>query len=139
MQIFFTLLLTLVANAYFEIPATSKKSEMNQISFEKYKNFPTEWNLVTVRYRNDNKELRFIYANNIAFQHLLSESKKSYPEGSAFGKTAYITAQDPHFPSSMVPSTNRRFQFMVKDSKKYAATNGWGYALFNSEGVIYKE
>ncbi len=34
-------------------------------------------------------------------------------------------------PQSFVAGTATNVQFMVKDSKKYAATGGWGFAHFN--------
>jgi len=39
-------------------------------------------------------------------------------------------------PQSFVPgsATDWYLQFMVKDSKKYAATGGWGFAQFNKDG-----
>ena len=32
------------------------------------------------------------------------------------------------------PPTEFYLQFMVKDSKKYAATGGWGYSSFGKDG-----
>jgi hypothetical protein len=45
-----------------------------------------------------------------------------------------MTQEDPEFTSSRVPSGAMRIQFMVRDKKKYAATGGWGYALFSPAG-----
>jgi Cytochrome P460 len=36
---------------------------------------------------------------------------------------------------SFVPGTPANVQFMVKDSKKYVATGGWGFAHFNKDGT----
>jgi hypothetical protein len=35
---------------------------------------------------------------------------------------------------SFVPGPPTNVQFMVKDSKKYATTGGWGYAHFDKDG-----
>jgi hypothetical protein len=35
---------------------------------------------------------------------------------------------------SIVPGSPTNVQFMVKDSKKYAATGGWGFGHFNPDG-----
>jgi hypothetical protein len=35
---------------------------------------------------------------------------------------------------SIVPGAPTNVQFMVKDSKKYAATGGWGFGHFNADG-----
>jgi len=37
---------------------------------------------------------------------------------------------------SFVPGPPTNVQFMVKDSKKYAATGGWGFADFNKDGTL---
>lgn len=114
------------------------KSVMNGISFKKYAGFEQKWKLVTVRYRKDNRELRFVYANPIAMRAMDLKMKK-YPEGAVFAKVAYLAQPDPAFESSLAPSESRRFQFMVKDSQKYKKHNGWGYALFNSYGEMNPE
>lgn len=35
---------------------------------------------------------------------------------------------------SIVPGSPTNVQFMVKDSKRYAATGGWGFGHFNADG-----
>jgi len=132
------LVLASPAFSYFEI-SSDHISVMNERDFKKYRNFPSEWKLVTVRYREDSGELRFTYANSIAYGHILSRSKKPYPEGSIFGKVSFLTDKDPAFTSSKVPTQSRRYQLMVKNSKKYQTTGNWGYALFDSEGKLFKE
>lgn len=110
-------------------------SEMNGIKSDQFGDFSTSWKLVTVRYRQDTHEMRFTYANPIAWE-ALKKSIVPLPEGSVFAKIGYISSIDPAFESSVVPSGTRRFQYMVKDTKKYPSTNGWGYALFSSDGSI---
>lgn len=123
---------------FLSLGAFAKSESMNGIHFKQYANFEKKWKLVTVRYRNDNRELRFVYANSIAW-NAINKGIKKYPEGSVFAKVAYLTQPDPAFESSLGPSESRRFQYMVKDSKKYKEHNGWGYALFNSYGEVNPE
>lgn len=113
-------------------------NQMNGHKFEDYKNFEKKWKLITVRYRTDTGELRFTYANDIAYRALMKGST-DYPEGSVFGKAAFLTEEDAAFTSSKVPSGVRRFQLMVRDKKKHASTQGWGYALFDGEGKTFPE
>jgi hypothetical protein len=40
---------------------------------------------------------------------------------------------------SFVPGAPTNIQFMIKDSKKYAATGGWGYAQFDKDGKPAEE
>lgn len=93
--------------------------------------FWDRWRLVTVRYRKDNGEQRFIYANELAWQ-ALREQRAAYPDGSMFGKVAVQTREDPLFPNSAVPSFSSRIQLMKKDARAFAASDGWGYALYTA-------
>ena len=132
------------ASAYFEGNRRYDGLQvMNGIEFEKYKSFPEKWKFVTVRYREDNGEIRLTYANPLAYAHLQKmKGAKTYtpfPEGSVFGKIAYSTEKDPNFTSSKIPSNSRRYQLMIRDSKKFKSTDGWGYAIFDERGVTYNE
>jgi hypothetical protein len=111
--------------------------KMNDISLYQFGDFTQEWKLVTVRYRKDTEEMRFTYANPKAWEALKKQSLP-FPDGSIFAKVGFKSKQDPAFNSSVVPSGARRFQFMVKDSKKYSEFDGWGYALFQSNGELYE-
>lgn len=104
--------------------------EMNGIHFGDYPDFEDNWKLVTVRYRIDNKELRFVYANPRAYQTLMS-GKIDYPDGAIFAKIAMKTDDDSAFINSKIPSEWQHFQFMVRDKTKYASTDGWGFAIFS--------
>ncbi|MDX9730608.1 MAG: cytochrome P460 family protein [Bdellovibrionales bacterium] len=116
---------------------------MNGIDFKKYRSFPERWKFVTVRYREDSGEMRMTYANDRAYKHLQgltkSKTKTPYPDGANFGKVALVTEKDPRFTSSKVPSKSKRYLLMVKDAKKYKDTGGWGYALFDGNGVTFNE
>lgn len=106
---------------------------MNDIAFKDYADFTSRWTQVTVRYREDSKEMRFVYANPIAEKALLA-GMRDYPDGAIFAKVGLISERDAAFESSIVPSGAKRYQFMVRNKKKYAETDGWGYALFNGNG-----
>jgi hypothetical protein len=108
---------------------------MSGISLPQYADFYKKWNLVTTRFREDTKELRFVYANDAAFTALKSGAK--YPEGAMFAKIGMVTKSDEAFASSLVPSGTARYQFMIRDEVKFADTGGWGYALFNPEGRLF--
>ncbi len=118
--------------------ALSLVNEMDAISYKNYIGFEQKWKLVTVRYRKDTGEMRFTYANKLAYK-TLKEGKTNYPEGSVFGKIGIKTEEDPLFASSAVPGGVRRYQLMVKNTVKYKNNNGWGYALFNEDGLLYPE
>lgn len=111
---------------------------MNSYKLEDFGNFTDNWKMVTVRFREDTKEMRVTYANPLAYEYLVSDKKKTdYPDGAVFAKIGIKTINDPMFTSSIVPAGAKRFQFMVHDQKKFANTGGWGYVLFNSEGKTF--
>lgn len=120
------------------VSQTVKANEMNGFKLTDFTDFEKKWKLVTVRYRRDTGELRFTYANDIAFAALI-KSATDYPIGSIFAKIGFKTDEDPGFPSSAVPTQTRRYQFMVRDKAKFSKTDGWGYALFDRDGYIYPE
>lgn len=101
-----------------------------------------DWKLVSVAHEEgDLKDIRAILGNDAAIK-AYREGKLPFPEGAIIGRVAWS-----HVPSE---ENNKVFgraqsfvagdpppwylQFMVKDSKKYAATGGWGYAQFDKDG-----
>lgn len=109
---------------------------MNGLTMTHFGEFSKLWQLVTVRFRQDTGEMRITYANPQAW-NVLKSNKINYEDGAVFAKISILTKEDPAFPSSVVPSGGRRVQFMVRDKKKFASTEGWGYALFDSTGHTY--
>jgi len=144
----FLLFACLILSLFIALPASAEQkdsaaptfvaaldmTEMNGIRFRDYADFQKKWELVTVRFRTDINEQRFIYANKSA-RAVLKNGSTDYPDGAVFGKIGVMTGDDPEFTSSKVPSGAVRVQFMVRNKKKYASTDGWGYALFNARGT----
>jgi Cytochrome P460 len=113
-----------------DAPAAKPDLQMNGIRFSDYADSLDTWKLVTVHYRTDTGELRFAYANSKAYATLMAGSI-DYPDGAAFAKISVISGDDPAFIDSKIPIGALRDQFMVRDKVRYAATGGWGFALFN--------
>lgn len=114
------------------------RDAMNGYAFKDYKDFWSKWHLVTARYRTDNGEIRVTYANDIAWA-TIQAGRTDFPDGAKFGKIAYRAVPDPLFTSSLAPGAVHRYQLMVKDSKKYPDSRGWGYAIFNGQGKTLPE
>lgn len=56
---------------------------------------------------------------------------KPVPDGAAFAKIEWAKARDSHSPyGAFVPGALAEVGFMMKDSKRFAKTDGWGYATF---------
>ena len=86
-------------------------------------------------------QLRAQLSNDIAF-NAIKEGKLPFPDGSIIAAIHWtrVTSEDNNkalaskFPGaqSFVVGSRLNVQFMVKDSKKYAATGGWGFADFTN-------
>jgi hypothetical protein len=114
------------------------RKEMNGYNFSDFRHFEKKWHPVTVRFRKDTNEMRFVYANDKAWR-VVKAGGTAYPDGAAFAKLAVATTEDHFFASSAVPSGVRRYQLMIFNKKRHSTTNGWGYALFDANGVTFPE
>jgi Cytochrome P460 len=101
-----------------------------------------DWKVVSVAHEaGDLNDIRAVLGNDIAIK-AYREGKLPFPEGAIVGRIAWSYVASEEFnktfgkEQSFVagPPTEFYLQFMVKDSKKYAATGGWGYSSFNKDG-----
>ncbi|WP_426612808.1 cytochrome P460 family protein [Bradyrhizobium sp. McL0616] len=53
-----------------------------------------------------------------------------FPDGAMLAKLAWKRVPSPEFGSASVPGHATTVQIMIKDSKKYASTGGWGFGRF---------
>ncbi len=101
-----------------------------------------DWKLVSVAHEAGNlNDIRAILGNDIAIK-AYREKRLPFPDGAIIARIAWkyvpseennkIFARDQSFVAGDPPEWY--LQFMVKDSKKYAATGGWGYAQFDPTG-----
>lgn len=97
-----------------------------------------EWRLISVAHEKGSlNDLRAILGNDVAIK-ASREKTLPYPEGTIIARLAWdyhpLEESEKAFghPQSFVAGSPKNgVQFMVKDSKKYAATGGWGFAQFN--------
>jgi Cytochrome P460 len=101
-----------------------------------------DWRLISVAHEEGNlNDIRAILGNDAAIQ-AYRDRKLPFPDGTIIARIAWK-----HVPSeennkvfgraqSFVPGDAPEWylQFMVKDSKKYATTGGWGFAQFDKDG-----
>jgi hypothetical protein len=95
-----------------------------------------DWRLVSVAHEAGNlNSIGAVLGNDVAIK-AYREGKFPFPDGAMIAALHYS-----HSPSeennqvfgqaqSFVPGVPTNIQFMVKDSKKYAATGGWGFGFF---------
>jgi hypothetical protein len=74
-------------------------------------------------------ELRAVLGNPIAVQAIRSATLP-FPDGTILAKLAWKRTPSTEFAPASVPGFPTTVQFMIKDSKKYASTGGWGFGRF---------
>ncbi len=97
-----------------------------------------DWRLISVAHEEGNlNDLRAILGNDEAIE-AYREGKLPFPDGTIIARIAwdYVPSEENNKVFGRVQSfvaghPKNGVQFMVKDSKKYASTGGWGYAQFN--------
>ena len=97
-----------------------------------------DWKLITVaQERGELNDIRAVLGNDKAIK-AYREGTLPFPEGTIIARLAYdyVPSEENNKvfgrPQSFVSGPPKNgIQFMVKDSKKYAATGGWGYAQFD--------
>ena len=97
-----------------------------------------DWRLISVAHEEGTlNDIRAILGNDIAIK-AYREGTLPFPDGAIIARIAwsYVPSEENNKTFGKAqsfiagPPTNG-IQFMVKDSKKYASTGGWGYAHFN--------
>jgi len=101
-----------------------------------------DWKLISVAHEAGNlNDLRAVLGNDVALK-AYRESKLPFPDGTVIARLSwdYVPSEENNKvfgrEQSWVPGDRPAWylQFMVKDSKKYASTGGWGYAQFDKDG-----
>ena len=87
------------------------------------------WKVIAPSYREDRNSIRIITGNEIAYAGLRA-GKNPLPDGSVLAKVSWKAEKHQSFPVATVPTSFAQVEFMVKDSKKYKDTGGWGFARF---------
>jgi hypothetical protein len=98
-----------------------------------------DWRLISVAHEKGMlNDLRAILGNDVAIA-AARDGKRPFPDGTIIARLAW--SYDPleesekafgHPQSFVAGPPKNGVQFMVKDSRKYAATGGWGFAHFDN-------
>jgi hypothetical protein len=113
----------------------------NGIAFSEFKGYEA-WQAVAPSVTGDG--LMMITGNAVlikAYQEGIPENGKPVPDGAMFAKIGWTTKKDPESPyPAQVPDTLKRIGFMIKDSKRFPETDGWGYAqwLYDAASNSFK-
>lgn len=97
-----------------------------------------DWRLISVAHEEGKlNDIRAILGNDIAIK-AYREGKLPFPEGTIIARLAwnYVSSEENNrvfgqAQSFVAGHPTNGVQFMIKDSRKYDATGGWGYGHFN--------
>jgi hypothetical protein len=133
------LALSAVAFGISAVSATQKQDEgASPVFGVKLPKGYRDWKLISVAQENGkNNDIRAILGNDIAVKAYRS-GVRPFPDGSVIVRLAWRYQSSPRndkvfpAPQSFVAGEPTNVQVSVKDSKRYAATGGWGYGQFEN-------
>jgi hypothetical protein len=70
-----------------------------------------------------------------AYQAGIPGNGKPVPDGARMAKIHWKPKQNQFFPEATVPGELLNVDFMVKDSKRFADSGGWGWAVFDYDAA----
>jgi len=106
------------------VPAT-------KVTYGDYQN----WRLLAISHRQDKKTLRAILGNNKAIEAARQGQTQTWPDGTVFAKVVWKETTHPSWPQAIVPGDFEKAEAMIKDSKKYASTGGWGFGYWEGKNL----
>jgi hypothetical protein len=98
----------------------------------KYTDDYKNWKVISMSTLFDNS-IRVIYGNDIAVKAIETEDFHPWPNGSIVVKSVW--KQEKLAGGEVRAGEFVNAQFMVKDSKKYTDTEGWGFAKFSGKDL----
>jgi hypothetical protein len=103
----------------------------NGLAFSEFRGYES-WQVVSVSHNGP--LLAAILANPAMINAYLSGipgNDQPFPDGSTMAKVHWDPKNNEYFPSATVPGNQHDVDFMVKDSKRFADSGGWGWAVFD--------
>jgi hypothetical protein len=110
----------------------------NGLAFSEFKGYEA-WQVVSISQNGDH--IAAILANPVmikAYSAGVPGNGKPFPDGSKLAKIHWNPKKMETFPAATVPGTQHDVDFMVKDSKRFADSGGWGYAVFDYDAASDK-
>jgi len=96
------------------------------------------WEVVATSNSDQLKLVAVILANPVmidAYKAGVPGNGKPFPDGSKMAKIHWNPKKLETLPTATVPSSLHDVDFMVKDSKRFADSGGWGWAAFKYDAA----
>ena len=103
------------------------------LAFSEFRGYES-WQVLSVS--QDGGLFAVILANPVmidAYKAGIPGNGKPFPDGSKMAKIHWNPKQMEVFPAATVPGALHDVDFMVKDSKRFPDSGGWGWAAFEHE------
>jgi hypothetical protein len=100
------------------------------LSFSEFKGYES-WETVSIS--QSERVLAVILGNPVmidAYKAGIPANGAPVPDGAKMAKIHWTPKKLEQFPTNTVPNALYDIDFMVKDSKRFADSGGWGYAVF---------
>jgi Cytochrome P460 len=107
----------------------------NGLAFAEFRGYEA-WQVVSIS--QDGDLIAAILANPVMIDAYLSGAPgngKPFPDGAKLAKIHWNPKKMEPFPAATVPGTQHDMDFMVKDSKRFADSGGWGWAVFDYDAA----
>src|SRR5262245_30389283 len=121
----------LVVSVVLAAQGRSNVTVPNGLSLAEFKGYET-WQTMAPSQTPD--ELKAVLGNDVMIKALRSGipgNGKPVPDGAMMTKIDWVKHSNAESPYPVdVPNTLKSVSFMVKDSKRFAESGGWGYAQF---------
>lgn len=105
------------------------------LAFSEFRGYEA-WQAISIS-RNE-KAVAVILGNPAmidAYQAGIPGNGKPFPDGAKMAKVHWTPKPNEYFPDATVPGSLVNIDFMVKDSKRFADSGGWGYAVFDYDAA----
>ena len=101
------------------------------LAFSEFRGYET-WQTISI---SQNERVMALIVGNPAmieaYQADIPGNGKPFPDGAKMAKIHWIPKKSEYPGNPSVPATLLNVDFMVKDSKRFADSGGWGYAVFD--------
>src|SRR5580692_1708798 len=110
----------------------------NGLSFSEFRGYEA-WQVVSIS--QDGSLIAAVLANPVMINAYLAGvpgNGKPFPDGARMAKIHWNPKKMETFPVATVPDTQHDVDFMVKDSKRFQDSGGWGYGVFEYDAASGK-
>jgi hypothetical protein len=105
------------------------------LAFAEFRGYES-WQVISIS-RNP-KVMAVIVGNPVmidAYRASIPSNGNTFPDGAKMAKIHWAPKQNQFFPDASVPGHLADVDFMVKDSRRFADSGGWGYAVFDYDAA----